>query len=75
MSLQDSIVTSLNKVIDNRQVTTVIVSAALVGVGGVLYRLFDRYAWPPARGVRGDDLRSGREHGDAERRRSPQRDN
>jgi ABC-type phosphate transport system substrate-binding protein len=43
MSLQDSIVTSLNRVIDNRQVTTVIVSAALVGVGGFLYRLFDRY--------------------------------
>lgn len=43
MSVVDSIVTDLNKVIDNRQVTTVIVSAALVGVGGVLYRLFDRY--------------------------------
>jgi ABC-type phosphate transport system substrate-binding protein len=39
----DSVVTGLNKVIDNRQVTTVIVSAALVGVGGILYRLFDRY--------------------------------
>ena len=30
MSVQDSIITTLNKVIDNRQVTTVIVSAALV---------------------------------------------
>lgn len=43
MSMLDSIITGLNKAIDNRQVTTVIVSAALVGVGGVLYRLFDRY--------------------------------
>jgi ABC-type phosphate transport system substrate-binding protein len=43
MSVVDSVVTGLNKLIDNRQVTTVIVSAALVGVGGLVYRLFDRY--------------------------------